>query len=93
MHPSDRPPALRDADVPARVRILADSYGMTPEQRALVVPTAVQRAANAMPAMHAAAQADPVFAKWWDGGLEQKLLRAQAWLSTEAPRIEAVLLD
>ena len=93
MHPSDRPPALRDADVPARVRILADAYGMTAEQRALVAPTAVQRAANSLPAMHAAAQADPVFAKWWDGGLEQKLLRAQDWLATEAPRINAALLD
>ena len=93
MHPSDRPPAMRDVDVPARARILADAYGMTAQQRALVVPTAVQRAANAMPAMHAAAQADPVFAKWWDGGLEQRLLRAQEWLATEAPRIDTALRD
>ena len=93
MHPSDRPPAMRDADVPARVRILADAYGMTAQQRALVVPTAVQRAANSLPAMHAAAQADAVFAKWWNGGLEDKLLRARQWLITEAPRIDAVLRD
>jgi Phosphotransferase enzyme family len=33
-HPNDRPPALRDADVPARVRIVADAYGLTQEQRA-----------------------------------------------------------
>ena len=84
---------MRDADVPARVRILADAYGMTAEQRALVIPTALQRAANSLPAMHAAAQADPVFAKWWNGGLEHKLLRAQQWLATEAPRIDAALRD
>ena len=84
---------MRDADVPARVRILADAYGMTARQRALVVPTALQRAANSLPAMHAAAQADPVFAKWWNGGLEHKLLRAQEWLAIEGPHINAVLAD
>ena len=84
---------MRDADVPARVRILADAYGMTPEQRALVVPTALQRAANSLPAMRAAAEADPVFRSWWDGGLEGKLLRAQEWLAAEGARIEGALLD
>jgi len=90
-HPNDRPPALRDADVPARVRVVADAYGMTSEQRALVVSTAVQRAANSLPAMHAAAQVDPLFRTWWEGGLEQKLLRSQEWLGREAARIEAAL--
>jgi hypothetical protein len=93
MHPSDRPPAMRDADVPARVRILADAYGMTAEQRALVVPTAVQRAANSLPAMRAAAEADAVFRSWWEGGLDQKLLRGQKWLDIESARIDAALLD
>ena len=40
-----------------------------------------------------AAQADPVFARWWYGGLEHKLLQAQKWLATEAPHIDAVLRD
>jgi hypothetical protein len=79
--------------VPARVRILADAYGMTSEQRALVVPTALQRAANALPAMRAAAEADAVFRSWWDGGLEGKLLRAQDWLGAEAQRINSAVLD
>jgi hypothetical protein len=73
------------------VRMFADAYGMSPEQRALVVPTAVRRAANSLPAMRAAADADPVFRRWWVGGLEQKLLRAQEWWSTEADRIAAAL--
>jgi hypothetical protein len=91
MHPDDRPPALRNADVPARVRIFADAYGLTSEQRALVVPTAVQRAANSVPAMRAAADADPVFRRWWVGGLEQKLLRAQEWWLTAADPIARAL--
>jgi hypothetical protein len=91
MHPDDRPPALRDADVPARVRMFADAYGMNAAQRALVVPTAVRRAANSLPAMRAAADADPVFRRWWVGGLEQKLLRAQEWWVTEADRIAAAI--
>jgi hypothetical protein len=71
MHPRDRPPAMQDADVPARVRILADAYGMTPEQRALVVSTALQRAANSLPAMYAAAQADPVLQNGGTAGLSR----------------------
>jgi hypothetical protein len=91
MHPGDRPPGMRDADVPARVRIFADAYGMTSQQRALVVPTAVQRAANSLPAMRAAADADAVFRRWWEAGLEQKLLRAQQWLTLEADHIAAAI--
>ena len=89
--PEDRPPSLVDADVPARVRAFADAYGMTAEQRALVVPLAVLRARHSIPTMRAAADVDPVFRRWWDAGLDVRLPRAAAWIAAEAPRIEAAL--
>jgi hypothetical protein len=92
-HPADRAPAMREADVPSRVRIVADAYEMSKAQRALVVPTALRRAGNSIPAMRAAAEADPVFRRWWDGGLHDKLLRAERWLAAEADRLTAALTD
>jgi hypothetical protein len=92
-HPADRAPAMREADVPRRVRIVADAYDMSKAQRAVVVPTALRRAGNSIPAMRAAAEADPVFRRWWDGGLHDKLLRAERWLAAEADRLTAALTD
>ena len=80
-----------DLDVPARVRAFADAYGMSPEQRAEIVPVAVRRAHDVPLTMRAAAEVDPVFRRWWDAGLEVRLRRAQQWLAAEAPRLEVAL--
>ncbi len=90
-HPLDRAPSLVTADVPARVRAFVDAYGFTPEQRAHVVPVAVRRAANSTLVMRAAADVDPVFRRWWDTVLVERLPRTEAWLAGEAPRIAAAL--
>jgi Phosphotransferase enzyme family len=90
-HPQDRAPALAGVDVPERVRAFADAYGMGPDQRAQIVAVALRRAHNVPLTMHAAAQVDPVFRRWWDAGLEVRLRRAQDWLAAEAPRLEAAL--
>ena len=89
--PQDRAPSLVDADAPSRVRAFVDAYGMTPEQRAQVVPLAVLRARHSIPTMRAAADVDPVFRRWWDAGLAERLPRAAAWVAAEAPRLEAAL--
>lgn len=89
--PVDRSPQLADADAAERVRVLVDAYGMTAEQRALVVPRALWRARRSFARMQAAAQADPVFRRWWDEGVRDRLPRAERWLTAEAPRIEARL--
>jgi hypothetical protein len=93
VHPVDRAPALVDADVPRRVRLFADAYGMTEEMRAQVVPTALRRARNSTATMRAAAEADPVFRRWWVGGTRERLPRAEAWLQEEAGRLAACLLS
>lgn len=90
-HPADRPPALTQADVAQRVGVFADAYGMTAAQRAQIVPVAVRRAHNTTLTMRAAAQADPVFRRWWDEGLKDQLPRAESWLAAEAAGLDADL--
>jgi hypothetical protein len=92
LHPEDRPPALVEADAAERVRIFAGAYGMSRTQRAAVAATAVRRAANATLTMHAAAEADPVFRRWWDGGVKDRMPRAEHWIVENADRLHAQLL-
>jgi hypothetical protein len=89
--PQDRAPALVDAAVPERVRAFVDAYGMTSEQRSQVVATAIRRARNAPLVMRAAADAHPVFRRWWDAGLEPRLRRTEEWVTEQAPALEAAL--
>lgn len=91
LHPLDRAPALVEADVGPRARIFADAYQMTAHQRALVVPTAVRRAHNTTLTMRAAAEADPVFRRWWDDGVKDRMPRAELWLAEQADRIDSAL--
>lgn len=91
--PVDRPPALARVDAGQRVRVFADAYGMTTEQRVQVVPVALQRSRNTVISMQAAAQTDPVFTAWWEEGLKDRLPRAADWLEGEAEAIQSQLLD
>lgn len=93
LHPLDRAPSLTNTDVPRRVRLFADAYGMDAVQRAEVVPVALARVRNAHLGMRAAAEVDPVFKRWWDQGVKDRMPRAQEWLSAEASRIESALLQ
>jgi len=92
LHPLDRAPSLREADVAHRVRLFADAYDMDDAQRAQVVPVAVRRASNTHITMRAAAEVDPVFKRWWDQGVKDRMPRAEAWLAQERTAIERALL-
>jgi Ser/Thr protein kinase RdoA (MazF antagonist) len=91
LHPLDRAPALVDADVPARVRAFADAYGMTAAQRAQLVPVANRMVANFALTSRAAAEVDPVFRRWWDEGVKDRMPRAVDWLAAESPALRAQL--
>jgi hypothetical protein len=91
LDPVDRAPSLVDADVPARVRAFADAYGMTAEQRAQVIPVAKQMVANSALTSRAAAEVDPVFRRWWDEGVKDRMPRAIAWLAKESQALQAGL--
>jgi hypothetical protein len=92
LDPRDRPPSLVDADAGARVRLFADAYGMDAAQRADVVPVAVRRAANSTLVMRAAAEVDPVFRRWWDEGVADRMPRAERWIATHADQLREQLL-
>jgi Ser/Thr protein kinase RdoA (MazF antagonist) len=89
--PRDRPPALADADIPRRVAVFADAYGMTARQRAELAPLAVDMAHRYHEDSRTSAELDPVFRKLWEDGGKDTLPRAEAWLRETAPAITARL--
>ena len=91
LHPKDRTPALVDADIPHRVAVFADAYGMTRRQRQELVPLATRMVHRFHRTARAAAEVDPVFRRLWEEGLKDRLPRAKAWLEHEGPTIAARL--
>ncbi|MGO9141656.1 MAG: phosphotransferase [Streptosporangiaceae bacterium] len=83
--PRDRVPAFADADIPRRVAVFADAYGMTARHRAELAPFAVDMARRYHEDSRASAELDPVFRKLWQDGAKDELPRAKAWLR-EVPR-------
>ena len=75
------------------MRIFADAYGFDRGQRAALVPAAVTRSRNTHVNMRLAAEVDPVFKRWWDEGVKDRMPRAEQWLQQEAGHIWSVLLD
>jgi Ser/Thr protein kinase RdoA (MazF antagonist) len=89
--PRDRAPGLADADVPHRVAVFADAYGMTARHRAELAPFAVDMARRYHEDSRVSAELDPVFRKLWEDGAKDRLPRAEAWLREAAPAITARL--
>ena len=58
--PRDRAPAFADADIPHRVAVFADAYGMTARHRAELAPFAVDMARRYHEDSRASAELDPV---------------------------------
>ncbi|RSN71993.1 phosphotransferase enzyme family protein [Actinomadura sp. WAC 06369] len=92
LHPEDRPPGLTDADIPRRVAVFADAYGMSERQRRDLVPLAGRMVHRFHLTSRAAAEADPVFRRFWHRGVKDRMPRAEAWLAREGPAITARLL-
>ena len=63
--PQDRPSAPADADIPHRVAVFADAYGMTAQQRAGLMPLAVDTARRYHEESRASAELDPVWRQAW----------------------------
>ena len=85
--PRDRAPALADADIPHRVAVFADAYGMTAAERAELAPLAVDVARRYHEDSRASAELDPVWRKAWEDGGRDVLPRAEAWVREMAPAI------
>ena len=89
--PRDRAPTFRDLDIPRRIALFADTYGMTAQQRADLAPFAVDVAHRYHEDARDSAELDPVFRKLWENGAKHELPRAEAWLRAEAAAITAHL--
>ena len=89
--PRDRAPAFAHTDIPHRVAVFADAYGMTALHRAELAPFAVDMARRYHEDSRASAELDPVFHKLWEEGAKDELPRAEAWLRKAAPAITARL--
>jgi Phosphotransferase enzyme family len=88
--PRDRPPALAGADIPRRVAVFADAYGMTAQQRADLAPLAVDIAHRYHEDSRASAGLNPVWHQAWKEN-KHTLSRAEAWVREMAPAIAAHL--
>jgi len=98
--PRDRSPALAHADIPHRVAVFADAYGMTAQQRAGLMPLAVDMVRRYHEDSRASAELDPVWRKAWEDGsglvgtpAKVYLPRAEAWVREMAPAITARLVQ
>jgi len=89
--PRDRAPALADADIPHRVAVFADAYGMSARQRAELAPLAVDIARRYREDSRASAELDPMWRKVWEDGNNETLARAEVWVREMAPVIAARL--
>ena len=87
--PRDRSPALVDADVPHRVAVFADAYGMSAQQRAELAPLALDMVCRYREGSRRSAELDPVFRRLWENGDRDKLARAQVWMRQNAAAITA----
>ena len=90
--PADVWPGWPTSGRPARLRLLADAYGLTPDQRASLLDVAVARADRMRLSMRGAAEhLGGGWARMWDAGVGDLILRRRAWLTANREELAAAL--
>jgi hypothetical protein len=90
--PADVWPGWPAGRQPARLRLLADAYGLSAAERATLVDLSLRRARWAELAMQAAAEhLGGGWARMWDQGVGELIRRRQAWLVAAREDLEAAL--
>jgi Ser/Thr protein kinase RdoA (MazF antagonist) len=85
--PADRDPAFADLDVPARIAVFCQAYGMSYAERARLVPVAVRWMRRSRSTIAARARRHGgAWTRMLEAGVGERLLRSAAWL--EASRTE-----
>ena len=92
-HPDDLAPHWRSLDVPARLRLFADTYGLDRAGREGFAESAIARAAASRHRMRAAAeQLGDGWARMWQEGVGDAIARREEWLTTHRAALDAALL-
>ena len=79
--PEDRDPALADGDVPSRLAMFVESYGLTDAERNAFVDRAIEGATRSWHRMRANAEhRGGGWARMWNEGVGDRILRRRVWL-------------
>jgi Phosphotransferase enzyme family len=87
LDPRDRAPAFVDLDVPHRVSVFVDTYGIDDAQRRELVPLLTRVVHNYHLTARESARLDPVFERFWAEGVAERMPRAQAWIAEHGSAI------
>jgi Ser/Thr protein kinase RdoA (MazF antagonist) len=90
--PQEWAPAFAGADIPRRVAVFADAYGMSAEQRRHLVPMIRRQIHRFHMTSRAAAERDPAFRRVWEDSAKDSWARTETWIEAEGPAITARLL-
>ena len=90
--PADRDPAFAGQDVPARIALFCEAYGLSYAERARLVPVAVRWLRRSrITIAERAERGGEAWARMLDAGGGERLVRAADWLEQCRPEIEARL--
>jgi len=85
-------PLLRDVDVPRRVRLLADAYGLSETDRGRVIEVGLMRSRRSWHVMKQRAELlGGGWQRMWDEGAGDQINRRLAWLERNADTLRAAL--
>lgn len=92
LHPDDRPPAQADVDVPARLRLFLDAYGLPRADRAAMLDLADRAWKRSWLLMrHNAEHRGGGWARMWAEGVGDVIARRRLWLRFEREQLDAAL--
>jgi hypothetical protein len=90
--PGDRHPAFAAGDVPSRLTAFADAYGLGVHERERFCDVAIHGATRSWHTMKAnAVQRGGGWARMWDEGVGDLIVRRRAWLIDERAMLEDAL--
>ncbi|HEY2520433.1 MAG TPA: aminoglycoside phosphotransferase family protein [Streptosporangiaceae bacterium] len=87
--PGDRDPAFADVDVPGRIAVFCQAYGLSYADRARLVPVAVRWMRRSRSTITARAlRHGGAWARMLEAGVAERLLRSAAWMEDCRPEID-----
>jgi phosphotransferase family enzyme len=87
--PCDRDPAFADVDVPGRIALFCQAYGLSYVERARLVPVAVRWMRRSRSTIAARARRHGgAWTRMLEAGVGERLLRSAAWMEAGRPEID-----